>query len=129
MKDFDNWNKKKKETHNQKERLYFRSGEIWWVKLGINIGYETDGKSSDFTRPVLILKKYNKYSFLAIPLTSKSKLGLYYFPIGEVDGKEAVAILSQLRNIDSLRLVNKVEVLEEEMLRKIKKAVKRANSL
>jgi mRNA interferase MazF len=129
MKDFDNWNKKKKETHNQEDRLYFRDGEIWWVKLGINIGYETDGKSSDFTRPVLILKKYNKYSFLAVPLTSKTKLGLYYFPIGEVDGKEAVGILSQLRNIDSLRLVNKVGVLAEEVLKEIKKAVKKANSL
>ena len=129
MKDFDNWNKKKKETHNQEDRLYFRDGEIWWVKLGISIGYETDGKSSDFTRPVLILKKYNKYSFLAVPLTSKTKLGLYYFPIGEVDGKEAVGILSQLRNIDSLRLVNKVGVLAEEVLKEIKKAVKKANSL
>ena len=129
MKDFDNWNKKKKETHNQEDRLYFRDGEIWWVKLGINIGYETDGKCSDFTRPVLILKKYNKYSFLAVPLTSKTKLGLYYFPIGEVDGKEAVGILSQLRNIDSLRLVNKVGVLAEEVLKEIKKAVKKANSL
>ncbi len=129
MKNFDEWNKNKKDTNCQKNRLYFRDGEIWWIKLGVNIGYELDGKSSDFTRPVLILKKYNKYSFLAVPLTSKIKLGLYYFSVGNVDGKDAVAILSQLRNIDSLRLVNKVGVINKNILGEIKKAVKKANSL
>ncbi|MBU1046193.1 type II toxin-antitoxin system PemK/MazF family toxin [Patescibacteria group bacterium] len=129
MKNFDIWNEKKKEINEQKDRLYFRDGEIWWVKLGINIGYETDGKSEDFTRPVLILKKYNKYSFLAIPLTSKIKLGRYYCPIGSVDGKEAIAILSQLKNIDSLRLVNKVGFVGRNIFEEIKKAVKKANSL
>jgi len=129
MKDFDNWNIKKKETHQEENKLYFRDSEIWWVKLGVNIGYEIDGKSKDFTRPVLILKKYNRYSFLAVPLTSKIKSGLYYFPVGNVDGKEAMAILSQLRNIDSLRLVNKVGFIKNKMFKEIKKAVKKANSL
>ena len=32
-------------------------GEIWWVRLGVNVGYEIDGKSSDFSRPVIIIKK------------------------------------------------------------------------
>lgn len=128
MKNFDIWNEKK-EINEQKNRLYFRDGEIWWVKLGINIGYETDGKSEDFTRPVLILKKYNKYSFLAIHLTSKIKSGIYYSPIGNVDGKEAIAILSQLKNIDSLRLVNKVGFINKNIFEEIKKAVKKANSL
>jgi len=129
MKNFDTWNNKKKQTNEQKDRLYFRDGEIWWVKLGVNIGYEIDGKSDDFTRPALILKKYNKYSFLAIPLTSKIKSGSYYFSVGSVDGKEAVAVLSQLRNIDSLRLVNKVGAIGKSMFGEIKKAVKKANSL
>lgn len=129
-KQFDEWNENKKEINSQKDRfLYFRDGEIWWVKLGINVGYETDGKNEDFTRPVLILKKYNKYSFLAVPLTSKIKTGKYYFYIGDVDGKEAVAILSQLKNIDSLRLVNKVTFIKKDKFKEIKKAVKRVNSL
>jgi hypothetical protein len=68
-KDFDRWNRIKKITDASDEaaRLYFREGEVWWVRLGKNIGYETDGKSREFTRPVIVLKKYNQYSFLPFP--------------------------------------------------------------
>src|ERR1700676_295958 len=60
---FDRWNSLKKATDAADEaaRLYFREGEISWVRLGKNIGYETDGKSREFTRPVIILKKYNQF--------------------------------------------------------------------
>jgi hypothetical protein len=67
-KDFDRWNKKKKILNSDAEPLYFREGEIWWVHLGVNVGYEMDGKQDNFARPVIILRKYNKYSFLALPL-------------------------------------------------------------
>jgi len=128
MKNFDQWNKKKKYINGKRDRLYFREGEIWWVQLGVNVGYEIDGKDSDFTRPVLVLKKYNEYSFLALPLSSQIKQGFYYFSVGIVDGKEAIAVLSQLRNIDSLRLVNKVGFINKKLMGEIKKAVKGANS-
>jgi mRNA interferase MazF len=61
QKDFDRWNKLKKTTDGKDEaaRLFFREGEVWWVHLGVNIGYETDGKRADFARPVVVLKKYN----------------------------------------------------------------------
>ena len=67
QKDFDRWNSIKKATDAAEEdaRLFYREGEIWWVRLGKNIGYELDGKSREFTRPVIVLKKYNQYSFLA----------------------------------------------------------------
>ena len=56
---FDRWNEIKKATDAADEaaRLYFREGEMWWVRLGHNIGYEANGKSREFTRPVIILKK------------------------------------------------------------------------
>src|SRR5947199_8153348 len=62
--DFDRWNEIKKATDAADEatRLYFREGEVWWVRLGKNIGYESDGRSREFTRPVIILKKYSQYS-------------------------------------------------------------------
>src|SRR5437667_236634 len=62
-KDFDRWNKTKKKLNAEVEPLYFREGEIWWVHLGVNIGYEIDGKRENFARPVIVLRKYNKYSF------------------------------------------------------------------
>jgi mRNA interferase MazF len=69
---FDRWNRIKKATDAAEEvkRLYYREGEFWWVRLGKNVGYEMDGKSEQFTRPVIVLKKYNQYSFLPAPLTT-----------------------------------------------------------
>ncbi len=129
MKDFDKWNTVKKATDaaDVESRLFFRDGDIWWVRLGVNVGYETDGKNREFTRPVVIVKKYNQYSFLAIPLTTAQKPNPYRLPIGTVDGKAASATLSQLRNIDSKRLVKKIAHLDHSLLDAIKKEASRVN--
>jgi mRNA interferase MazF len=97
------------------------------VRLGKNIGYEVDGKSREFTRPVIILKKYNQYSFLAVPLTTAQKPNPYRLPIGMVDGKQSFATLSQLRNIDSKRLVKKIIHLDPDILGAIKKEASHVN--
>ena len=107
-KDFDGWNEQKKRLNADVEPLYFRDGEIWWVHLGVNVGYEIDGKNDTFARPVIVLRKYNKYSFLALPLTTSTRSSPWKLPLGIVAGKPAFAILSQLRNIDSRRLYQKV---------------------
>jgi hypothetical protein len=51
QKDFDRWNKVKKAINatDEEGRLYFHEGDIWWVHLGVNVGYEIDGKSRDFS--------------------------------------------------------------------------------
>ena len=128
-KDFDRWNGIKKATDaaDESARLYFREGDVWWVRLGKNIGYEADGKSREFTRPVIILKKYNQYSFLALPLTTAQKPNPYRLPIGAVDCKQAFATLSQMRNIDSKRLVKKISHLDADTLAAIKKEASRVN--
>ena len=129
QKDFDHWNSIKKATDATEEdaRLFYREGEIWWVRLGKNVGYELDGKSREFTRPVIVLKKYNQYSFLALPLTTAQKPNPYRLPIGTVGGKQAFATLSQLRNIDSKRLVMKITHIEQDALEVIKKEASRVN--
>jgi len=128
QKDFDRWNEVKKATDAADEaRLFFREGEIWWVRLGKNIGYETDGKSDQFTRPVIILRKYNQYSFLAAPLTTAQKPNPYRLPIGVVVGKQAFVTLSQLRNIDSKRLVHKILSLPSRYFEIIKTEASRVN--
>jgi mRNA interferase MazF len=111
-KDFDRWNTEKKRLNESDDRLYFREGEMWWVALGVNVGFEMDGKRSDFSRPVLVLKKYNQYSFLALPLTTNARANPYRIALGFVDGKQSFAVLSQLRNIDSARLINKAAVVD-----------------
>ena len=89
--------------------------------MGRNIGYEANGKSREFTRPAIILKKYNQYSFLALPLTTVPKPNRYRCSVGMVDGRQAFAALSQLRNIDSKRLVKKIMRLDADRFIAIKK--------
>ena len=126
-KNFDRWNEQKKALNADAEPLYFREGEIWWVHLGVNIGYEIDGKSGNFARPVIVLRKYNKYSFLALPLTTSPRPSPWKLPLGIFGGKLSFAILSQLRNIDSRRLYQKVASLAPELLATIRSETLRAN--
>jgi len=126
QKDFDRWNETKKLSVDT-EHLYFREGEIWWTHLGINVGYEIDGKKDNFARPVIVLRKYNKYSFLALPLTTSSKPNPWKLPIGRVAGKQAFAVISQLRNIDSRRLYQKIAWVDPEQLQVIRTETLNAN--
>ena len=47
--------------------------------------------------------------------------------IGDVAGKEAVAVLSQLRNLDSMRLYQKIGHVDADLLGRIKKTASRMN--
>lgn len=124
IKDFWSWHTKKSEIHNDSERrVYFNEREIWWCSLGLNVGYEQDGKDEEFTRPVIILKQFNKEVFWALPLTTQPKVGKYYFPVDLADGRERRITLSQLRLIDAKRLKKKFAVLPENQFLALKKAV------
>src|SRR5438128_10080476 len=59
QKDFDRWNKVKKAVNatDEDERVYFHEGDIWWVHLGVNVGFEIDAKQRDFSRPVIICQR------------------------------------------------------------------------
>jgi hypothetical protein len=74
MKDFNNWNKLKIEIEKSKleDSVYFYEREIWWCHLGENLGIESCGKGSKFSRPVLIIKKYNKHHCIVTPTTTRS---------------------------------------------------------
>ena len=77
--------------------------------------------------PAIVLKKYNQYSFLALPLTTAHKPNPYRLPIGMVNGKQAFAALSQIRNVDSKRRVLKIIHVERDALNVIKKEASRVN--
>lgn len=45
-KDFDGWIKRKKEHHYRKTLPpMFKERDIWWVSVGVNVGFEEDGKT------------------------------------------------------------------------------------
>ncbi len=128
MKDFDNWNELKKRINNRilKEDFYFYEGEIWWCALGENIGIESNGKNEQFSRPVLIIKKFNKKHCLVIPATTKEKVGIFYFPV-KIENKSAFLILSQIRVVDSKRFLKRANQIDPEKFSEIKKATIKIN--
>jgi len=124
IRQFIEWTKLKIRIHLSPEKeLYFHEREIWWASLGINIGFEQDGKNETFERPILIIKKFNKYVMWALPLTSKERIGKYYYQT-EYQGEQSTIILSQLRLISSKRLIRKVRKLPAKEFREIKDFLK-----
>ena len=121
---FIEWAKLKIRMHLKEDNgIYFYEREIWWVSLGINIGYEQDGKNEKFERPVLILKKFNQNTLWALPLTSQNRIGRFYYQF-EYEGKKYSVILSQLRLISSKRLLRKIRVLPDIDFEKIRQCIK-----
>jgi mRNA interferase MazF len=106
-KDYVTWTSLKRRLHNDGKRVYFKERDIFWASIGENIGFEEDGKHAKFHRPVLIFRKFNDYFFLGIPLSTTSRRGKYYFPF-TVGKKVSVAVLSQIRAFDSMRLGDKI---------------------
>ncbi len=123
-KDFDAWNENKKQIHNNIENKLYHKREVWWCSLGVNIGYEQDGTGEKGNRPVLIIKGFSKQVCLILPLTTSNKKNPYHFYIGKIDGKEAWAIISQVRLIDTKRLINKIGFLEKKLFEGVRNAVK-----
>lgn len=126
-KDFDVWNSKKKKIDLKDiSNVFYKEKDIWWCHLGTNVGYEQDGKNEEFRRPVLVFKKFNAETFWAIPLTSKVKRGKYYFNFKIVNSQiENTANLSQIRLLDSKRLIDKMGYMEEVDYLEIKERIKR----
>ena len=102
-KDFDGWNIQKKKTDDFENKKTFHEREIWFIKIGENIGFEQNGNGKEFLRPVIIYKKFSKNVFLGIPLTRVNKEGKFYYNF-DFQGKISNAILSQIRLFDSKRL-------------------------
>ena len=104
QKDFDSWNVLKKKLDAIHKTPTFQEREIWWCSVGLNVGHEENGKNDLFSRPVLVIRKFNKRIFLGIPLTSKIKEHhKFYHKIHFKDQVQSV-MLSQVRVWESRRL-------------------------
>ena len=127
QKDFSRWFSLKQSTHEAESGALFHEREIWWCKLGANIGFEIDGGGENFERPVVVLKKFNLDTCIVVPFTAKPKTGKYYFPIGIMNGRDAVAVLSQIRLIDRKRLAEKIETLPNAKFKALLNAIVQVN--
>lgn len=119
MKQFTKWNNLKENLHSSKKENFFKERDVFWASIGVNIGYEQDGKGEIFSRPILILKKYNKNIFLGIPLSTQLKQGSFFFEF-ELNSKKSNALLVQARIFDAKRLENKIGKINEEDFNNLK---------
>lgn len=106
-KDFDTWNKVKKDIHLKQTGLFCNTREIWWASIGLNVGSEEDGKNDLFERPVLIIKIFNRDMVRIVPITSTRREddNHIYFEYENVAGSIR---LSQMKTISTKRLSRKI---------------------
>ncbi len=122
MENFDEWNILKKTLNESTTKTLFKEGEIWWASIGQNIGEETYGKGSKFRRPVIVFRKLTGSSCIAIPLTSKEKVGSWYFKF-EVDEIIRYAMMHQSRILSTKRFESRMATMPERDFKELKNAV------
>jgi mRNA interferase MazF len=126
MKDFDSWNELKKKVDVEKNEpdRFPKEGEVWMSSLGKNIGYEQNGSGDNFSRPILIVKKFNNHMFWVVPLSTKQKDFDFYFNYTDPNDQKVSAILAQMKLVSVKRLKRKLydfpHKLFDEMKQKIK---------
>lgn len=122
MEEFDIWNNLKKdiEAKNGDPNRFPKEGEVWMSNIGRNIGFEQNGSGTTFSRPILIVKKFNNQMFWIAPLSTKQKELDFYFNYTDPHGQKVSAILAQLKLMSVKRIKRKMYDLDGEKLRQIK---------
>lgn len=122
--DYNLWNVVKIQASKSKPKS-IKNGNIYWVKIGKNIGCEVFGKGENFTRPVLVIKQFNTKStlFLGIPLSSKIKNHPLCYVFVDSKNKSQNAMLSQMRVFDTRRIVSRCSKIDENELRNVIKKI------
>lgn len=128
---FNKWNEVKKKTHEEDKLRSFRERDIFYMRIGNNIGFEQNGKGDEFLRPVIVLKKLNRHMFVGVPTSSQIKDGtfFYYFEFMEkvrdnCSLAKDVAVLAQIRVFSSKRLLHKIGVMQKLDFEKMKEKIK-----
>jgi len=124
MEEFDKWNEIKKETQKINTKVTIKPREIWWVKIGYNVGSEEYGKDKYFTRPVIVVKQLSSDLFVGIPTTTAIKQDCdYYHNIKYIDRKKksinSYAMINQLRTFSKKRVGSKIGIINKNDFEKI----------
>lgn len=123
-KDYSEWHEIKSNIDTLEFRVLFQDREIWFCNLGLNVGFEQDGRGENYLRPVIVLKKFNNFMFFAVPLTKTVKSGKFYFPFVFKNDVTSTAILSQIRLLDAKRLRYKVGYVVKKDFEELKTKLK-----
>jgi len=126
MKDFDSWNelKKKIEAEKNDPEKFPKEGEVWMSNLGKNIGFEQNGSGDNFSRPILIVKKFNNHMFWAVSLSTKQKDFDFYFNYTDLHDQKVSAILAQMKLVSVKRLKRKLYEIPDQLFDQMKQKIK-----
>lgn len=124
MKHFVEWIQLKIQLHAKSKGRSIEERDVFWCAFGQNVGHEINGKSQWFSRPALIVRKFNKHIAFAVPLSTRMKQNPYYVPI-TFQGKKQSVMISQLRVVDTGRFYKKLGVLDERDFYKVTKSIKK----
>jgi mRNA interferase MazF len=128
--EFDRWNEVKKKTQNDNFNFRIKPREIYWAKIGYNIGNEQYGKGKDFVRPLIVVRQLTHDLFIGIPTTTSQKKDNDYFHKIEYrddlhrDIKSSAMILQQ-KVFSKKRILSKIGKVDTESFKEIKIKLKR----
>lgn len=123
IKNWKEWFIQKVFIHEDGSRASYTEREVWFARLGANIGFEQDGKGEHFMRPVIVVKKFNEQIFWGIPTTKKERNGVFYYKFQYKHSLATTAIISQLKTVDSKRLRYKIGNISENDFTELKKRI------
>jgi len=119
MQEYDKWNEVKKHIDTLDKNINLKEGNIYLLSIGKNIGNESYGKGDIFLRPVLVLKKLGHNYFIGVPLTSKKKIGSYFFEFLYKDNP-SYAMFNQVKTINSKRILKYHGKIKQDDFKKLK---------
>ncbi len=125
---FNKWNEVKKQVHKKANNVGFKEREIFWVRLGQNIGSEEYGKGNEFQRPVLIVRRLTREIFFGVPLTSTLKDNDYFHSFKYQTKKDIInnsAMILQLKTFDKNRLMTRIGMINKTDFEEIKNKISR----
>ncbi len=119
MKQFDKWNEVKKSTDSVTFHYKIKPREVFWFKIGQNIGHEEFGKGKEFVRPVIVIRQLTSDLFVGVPTTtSKKQDNDYFHNINYLNKKKeevhSVAMLLQMKTFSKKRLLSKMGTISKD---------------
>ena len=126
MEDFDSWNKLKKKIAIEDEipDRFPKEGEVWMSSVGKNVGFEQNGSGDSFSRPVLVIKKFNNHMFWVVPLSTKQKKFDFYFNYTDPNNEKVSAILAQMKLFSIKRFKRKLYDIPDSIFIQMKDKIK-----
>lgn len=107
--EYDIWNVLKKKIQSDDVPEHFpQEGEVWMSSLGKNIGFEQNRSGANFSRPMIVIKKFNNHMFWAASLSTKQKKFDFYYNFIDPHKEKVSIILAQLKLISAKRLQRKM---------------------